>query len=169
MDSCLTNAQTHDIMNTHEVKLPHWKQKLSDFLGEVHHHLWESFLMNNYCDYLLSYLFHIWLKSMSKVVKLGSIPSWYQKVGLSIGSQMGPQETPCCNVMGISLEKGSPINFVGWTIPLFDSIFSIMISSMSLLWNVVIMLSSTLDKSDSEIDWPFLAKLHPTFSTYFLS
>ncbi len=164
------NAQTHDKMNTYEEKLPHWEQKLSIFLGEVHHHMWEPFLMNNYCSYLPSYLSQIWLKLVFEVAKLGSIPSWYPKTRFLVGSQMGPQEIPCCKVMSGSFERTlSPINFGTWTIPMSGSIILVVVSSMLLLWSVVTMLSSTLDRSDLEINWPFFAKPHLTFSAYLSS
>ncbi len=71
---------------------------------------------------------HVWLKSIFGAVGLGSIPSWYQKVGFFIGSHMGSQETPCCNVINISFGKGSPINFGSWIVSMFIFVFSITIS-----------------------------------------
>jgi len=67
--------------------------------------------------------FQIWLKLVSGTIMLSNIPSWYQKVGFFIGSQMDPQEIPCCNVMGVKLKRASPINFDSWIIPMFGFVF----------------------------------------------
>lgn len=66
---------------------------------------------------------HIWLKSVSRMAELGSFPSWYQKVGFLVASQMGSPETPYCDAMGVSPRKGSPINFDYWIIPVSSSVF----------------------------------------------
>ncbi len=117
---------------------------LTRFFDEVHHWPWKSFLMNDNYNCLPRYLFpkgaltfpNI-LRPVFEMAKLGSIPSWYQKVGFPIGSQMVPQETQCCNVTNVSLERGSPINSSGWTTLMSNSIFLVVVSKASLLWNAM--------------------------------
>jgi hypothetical protein len=99
----------------------------------------------------------IWLKLVFGGVELRKFPSWYQKVGFLVWSQMGSQKTPCCKVTSVNFGKGSHINYGNWNVPMSSSIFFIAISSTSLLWNVMIMLSAILNKSGSKIGQPFLA------------
>lgn len=120
-------------MNTHEGKLPHWKQKLVDSLGEVHPCSWDSFSMNDHYGYLPRYLswkcftsfkcFWVWLILVYGALKVGCILSWYQNVEFLVGSHMGSQEICCCNVASISLGRGSPINSDNWIVLMSSSIF----------------------------------------------
>jgi hypothetical protein len=64
----------------------------------------------------------VWFKLVFGAAKIGWL-SWYQKAEFSVGSHMGSQEIPYCNVTRINLGRGSPINSGNWIVLVSSSIF----------------------------------------------